>query len=79
MVPGLRFSPMQITIHVGDSVHWQNADTMHHTATRSGMFDSGDLAPGGGFTHRFTTAGTFGYVCSYHASEGMTGTVTVEG
>jgi plastocyanin len=42
-----------------------------------GSFNSGTLAGGGSFSHRFTTAGTFAYHCAIHAS--MTGTVVVSG
>lgn len=37
--------------------------------------DSGDIFPGGNFAHTFNTAGTYPYVCIYHAP--MIGTVTV--
>ena len=37
--------------------------------------NSGDIRPGGTFTHRFTTAGTYNYHCIHHAV--MTGSVVV--
>jgi plastocyanin len=38
--------------------------------------NSGNIAPaGGGYSHTFATAGTFGYHCAIHSN--MTGTVTV--
>ncbi len=37
--------------------------------------DSPDIASGTDFSHRFSTAGTFGYHCKYHAV--MTGSVDV--
>lgn len=74
---GMRFSPASLTIAVGDSVRVRNGDTAHHTFTDSPVFDSGDLAPGATFTYRFTQAGRYDFVCTYHASAGMTGTITV--
>jgi plastocyanin len=38
-------------------------------------FESGALAGGDTFVHRFATAGSFGYRCRFHAI--MTGTVSV--
>lgn len=72
-----RFSPSHVTIAVGDLVRVVNDDSNHHTFTDSGVFDSGDLGPGGSYTYRFTRAGTFDFVCSYHQTVGMTGSVTV--
>jgi len=72
-----RFSPSTLTIAIGDSVRAVNDDTNHHTFTDSGVFDSGDVAPSGGYTYRFTKAGTFDFVCSYHQAVGMKGTITV--
>ena len=37
--------------------------------------NSGDIRPGGTFTHRFTTAGTFNYHCIHHSV--MRGSVVV--
>lgn len=37
--------------------------------------NSGDILPGGTYTHRFATAGTFNYHCIHHAV--MTGSVVV--
>ena len=37
--------------------------------------NSGDIAPGAGYEHRFNTAGTFSYHCIHHAP--MTGSVSV--
>jgi plastocyanin len=35
------------------------------------------MNPGQTQTLRFSKAGTFSFVCSYHQAEGMTGTLTV--
>ncbi|HEX9106368.1 MAG TPA: plastocyanin/azurin family copper-binding protein [Longimicrobiales bacterium] len=48
-----------------------------HTASSDGAeFDSGTLGSGGGFSHTFSTKGTFTYPCAFHAN--MTGTITVQ-
>ena len=72
-----RFSPSTVTIAVGDRVRVVNDDTSHHTFTDAGVFDSGDLGPSTSYSYRFTRAGTFDFVCSYHQGVGMKGTVTV--
>jgi Copper binding proteins, plastocyanin/azurin family len=33
----------------------------------------------GTFARTFDAAGTYSYLCSFHAAEGMTGTITVTG
>jgi plastocyanin len=70
------FDPAAVEIPVGATVTWTNTGAAPHTATASdGTFDSGQLAPGATFSHTFTAAGTFPYVCQIHPQ--MTGTVTV--
>ena len=76
-IAGFAFAPATLTIKVGDTVTWTNADGAPHTASaKDGSFDSGTLLRGASFSHTFATAGTFDYVCKFHAS--MTGTVIVE-
>jgi plastocyanin len=72
-----RFNPSTLTIAVGDRVRVVNDDSNHHTFTDSGVFDSGDLGPGGSYTYRFSQAGTFDFLCSYHSAVGMKGQITV--
>ena len=70
------FDPAAVEIPVGATVTWTNTGAATHTATASdGTFDSGQLAPGASFSHTFTAAGTFPYICQIHPQ--MTGTVTV--
>lgn len=70
------FDPAAVEIPVGATVTWTNTGAATHTATASdGTFDSGQLAPGATFSHTFTAAGTFPYVCQIHPQ--MTGTVSV--
>jgi plastocyanin len=77
MTGGFRFSPSSLSIAVGDRVTAHNADTANHTFTDSPTWDSGNVAPGASYTYRFTKAGRYDFVCSYHSGAGMTGTITV--
>jgi amicyanin len=61
------FAPATVTIGVGDSVTWVNQGPTVHTATAGGgEFDSGNLNDGQSFSHKFTKAGTFNYICTPH-------------
>ncbi len=73
------FSPSADSITVGSTVTWTNNDnSTHHTVTEvNGAWNSGDIAPGGTYSHTFNTTGTVNYQCTYHASMGMTGTLYV--
>jgi plastocyanin len=76
---GMVFSPITLTVAKGTMVTWKNTDGLAHTATSdSGVWDTGNLASGASTTTTFTTAGTFAYHCTYHASMGMKGTVIVQ-
>ncbi|MDE1830298.1 MAG: hypothetical protein KGI25_08245 [Thaumarchaeota archaeon] len=78
------FNPQFITIHVGNTVTWTNADTVGHTATSGKLtdnqtgtvFDSGLISAGKSYTSPpFKTAGTYYYFCQVHPW--MTGQITV--
>jgi plastocyanin len=71
------FSPATLTIRVGDTVTWRNADDRPHTVTSNdGAFDSGNLDEGVGFSFTFTEPGTYAYLCEYHPE--MQATIVVE-
>lgn len=71
------FNPGTMTVAVGDTITWTNADSSPHTVTaEDGSFDSGNLDEGQGFAHTFTEPGTYEYRCDYHSD--MTATVVVE-
>ena len=74
-IANFAFSPAAVTVKVGETVTWTNNDSMAHTVTGAD-FDSGQLAPGATYTHKFTTAGSFDYKCTIHPS--MTAKVTVQ-
>jgi plastocyanin len=70
------FSPASVTVAVGDTVTWHNTGQAPHTATADdGSFDTGTINAGGSGSHRFSTAGTFSYICTIHPN--MKGTVRV--
>jgi plastocyanin len=61
-------------VKVGQTVNWLNSDMVAHSATDSGVFDTGSIAPtsahsdnGDGVT--FNTVGTYNYHCTLHANE----------
>jgi plastocyanin len=65
-IEGLAFGPAQLSVHVGDTVEWENADFVAHTATElHGAFDV--MIPAGA-TRRLLLkqAGTFEYYCRFH-------------
>ena len=77
------FLPSSITISIGDTVQWNNADTAAHTITSgsaqdgvSGLFDSSLFMSGETFEFTFEKAGTYDYFCMVHPW--MTGVIHVE-
>jgi plastocyanin len=70
------FTPSQMIAHIGDTVTWDNADIVAHTATsQPGGFDV-DVKPGQHTSAVLTRSGTFGYLCRYHPN--MMGQIVVE-
>jgi plastocyanin len=76
------FDPQDVTVTAGTKVTWTNNDSAGHTITSgtsgnpSGLFDSGNVAPGQTFSFVFDTPGTYNYYSSY--DQGMAGTVIVQ-
>jgi plastocyanin len=70
------FNPKTITVHVGDTVRWNNKSSASegHTVTGDGL-DSGTLHQGDHYSFKFSKAGSYSYVCAFHAN--MKGKVTV--
>jgi plastocyanin len=75
------YSPNPVTVKAGQTVNWLNSDTIAHSATDPGVFDTGSIAPtsahsdnGDGVT--FNTVGTYAYHCTLHANETATIVVT---
>jgi len=75
-IAGFAFSPQSITIKVGDTVTWANADAQSHTATADdGSWETGTIGGNTSKSVTFSTAGTFAYHCSIHRQ--MTATLVV--
>jgi len=76
------WSPADITINAGDTVHWMNLDTAAHTVTGgspadgpSGVFDSSLVMVDATYEFTFDDAGSYDYFCMVHPW--MVGSVTV--
>ncbi len=75
------YSPSPVIVKVGQSVNWKNSDTIVHTATAPGVFDTGNIFPtsaasSNGDGVAFNTVGTFNYHCTIHPNETATVVVT---
>jgi plastocyanin len=91
-VQDFSFAPKTLTVKVGTTVTWTNAGPSAHTATSdAGVWTSGTLgapsgggygggSPGGSYSFKFMTAGTYTYHCTFHPPSqypSFTGTITV--
>ena len=77
-IDGFAFAPSSMTVNTGSTVTWTNRDEEPHTVVANdGSFRSPGMGTGATFSHTFSTAGTFDYVCSIHPM--MHGTVVVTG
>lgn len=88
------YVPDKVTIKAGQTVEWINdGETVHDICTKVSMaqrksdvmlpkgakpFDSGFLAPGKKWSHKFTVPGTYKYFCIPHELAGMIGYVIVK-
>jgi plastocyanin len=72
------YAPSPLTMRVGQVVNWHNLDSIEHTATLDGVFDSGKIAAFSAHDNAVTMskAGTFTYHCTIHS--GMVGTIIVQ-
>ena len=75
-IDNFTFTPQKLTVKVGDTVTWTNADDIPHTVTSTGHFRSKALDTDDKFSFTFTTPGTFEYFCSLHPH--MQGSIVVE-
>lgn len=77
-LPGNRFSPSAVTLKVGQSVLVKDVDPdVPHNFVVAGVGGSKTMNNGDEFTLRFDKAGTYEFVCTFHKTQGMEGTVTV--
>jgi plastocyanin len=91
IIDDLAFEPKNVTINVGESVRWINAEgglvPIPHSSTsgdpsddnEGDVWDSGTIRPGDSFTRQFNEEGVFEYFCTFHAQhpEMRNATVTV--
>jgi plastocyanin len=70
------FSTPSLTVHVGDTVHFENFDDVTHNITvKDAEDDTADLGlqkPGVEVSHRFDAKGRYRVVCSIHPRMRMT-------
>lgn len=76
------FNPANITVTAGTTVQWLNTSGVTHSVTSvsaTETFDQDVPSGAGGFSHQFSTAGTYEYYCTFHGTptSGMRGTITV--
>jgi plastocyanin len=75
-VKNFAFSPASLTVPVGTTVTWKFDDSADHTVSSDDKsFVSQALSGGKTYTHTFTKAGTYPYICSIH--QFMKGTIVV--
>src|ERR1700689_1057126 len=71
------FGPQTITVPVGTTVTWTNADDIPHTSVSTeGVFKSKVMDTDEKFSYTFTKAGTYPYYCTIHPK--MTGKIVVQ-
>ena len=71
-VDAARFSPADLTVHVGDTIVWVNKDILAHTATTvKAGFDSKVIMPGQSWRYTARKKGDFPYACSFHPMNGQ--------
>ena len=71
------YSPIDVTVKVGQTVRFTNTDSDKHTATSDDLtWGTGTMSAGGTFVRRFDKAGTFTFFDSYDS--GNTGAIYVE-
>ncbi len=81
-VKDFAYKPPTLTVTAGTTVTFINDDDNAHTVTSvdkvkdTPLFDSGNLDKGEKWTHTFTKAGTYKYICAYH--DFMKATIVVQ-
>jgi plastocyanin len=76
----LAFSPATLTVKQGDTIEIQDVSSISHTFTIDGQ--GIDLVNTGGQSQTITLTlapGTYTFICRFHATAGMKGTLTVSG
>jgi plastocyanin len=72
-IKNMKFSPAQVSVHVGDTIVWTNQDFVAHTATARNKDWDVNLPAGKTGSITLTKAGDVDYFCRFHPN--MTGKV----
>jgi len=73
------FQPRAVTVSAGTTVRWTNRGSSRHTVTSAaGLWDSGELAPGGVYSYTFTQRGSDFFFQSADNPRVLQGVVTVQ-
>lgn len=76
-IDNFSFTPGELRVSVGTTVHWTNRDDIPHTVVSTDkVFKSKVLDSEEKYSFTFTTEGTYPYFCSIHPK--MTGKVIVQ-
>jgi plastocyanin len=72
-IKAMGFEPASVTVAVGDTIIWRNADALSHTATSvphgtdvKARFDSREIKPGATVRWVVRGRGQLDYICSFH-------------
>ena len=66
-IKGMKFTPADLTVAVGDTVTFTNADSAPHTGSADdGSFETGKLSKGKSATLTIAGSGDFPYHCNVH-------------
>jgi plastocyanin len=67
MIKDMKYQPPILTVKVGSTVEWKNADIVAHSVTAvDNSFDSRIIAPGGSWKFVAKKVGSFDYICTLH-------------
>jgi plastocyanin len=67
LMKDFKYQPSVLTVKVGDTIEWKNADIFPHTVTAVDKgFDSTAISPGHSWKFMVRTAGTLNYFCTLH-------------
>lgn len=78
MTAGNRFTPMDAKVPANATVVWINDAGVHNVVADDGSFKSpGTMPQGSEWAFHFEGAGDHTYVCTFHAGQGMKGTIHV--
>lgn len=66
-IENFAFHPRTLRVRRGTKVVFVNRDSVTHTATSSGHFDTKRIRPGGRAVVRLKQPGTYTYFCSIHS------------